>query len=659
MMNKKRLAVLKLLFMVLSATTTLSAQIETDCSIVYYRQPNLSVDLGVGLWGIPIPTDWNKDGKMDLLVSCPDTPYKGLYYFRNIGSNQKPFFDKAVKLSNEGKSNIKLSVIQGKEYLLSPGCEWSDYQKNLYASPIRINYEGENLNKSIQRIRSYVWSYVDWENDGDLDIIAGIDTWADYGWDNAYNEQGEWTKGPLHGYLYLIENQGGKYVNSGRLISDGKDIDTYGAPNPCIADFDMDGDLDIICGEFLDGLTWFENIGSREKPSFASGRRLIDKHGKEIRFHVEMIVPMVRDFDGDGYDDLIVGDEDGRIAYVHHTKKVKNHMPLFEAPVYFQQKADLLKFGALATPWSVDWNQDGYTDLVCGNSAGELALIQNLSGGKNPVWSSPQPFLVDGKPFRIVAGVNGSVQGPAERKWGYTVPTVTDWDQDGKLDILINSIWGKVQWLRGLGGQNLEFPRDVQVDYSNEEMPQISWNWWKPSPNTLTTQWRTTPVPIDWNQDGISDLVMLDTEGYLAFYEGTMTADKKHVLKPGKRIFYGTNCSLFHSQKGVIDASEGVLRLNDKEAGQSGRRKICFADWDGDGRLDLMVDTQNVAWFRNVGNQDGKTYLEYQGNISEVKLAGHTVAPTVVDWNGDGKQHILVGAEDGHFYLFEQQTKNE
>jgi hypothetical protein len=46
----------------------------------------------------------------------------------------------------------------------------------------------------------------------------------------------------------------------------GKPIDLYGAPSPNMEDFDGDGDLDLICGEFLDRLTWFENTGTRKKP---------------------------------------------------------------------------------------------------------------------------------------------------------------------------------------------------------------------------------------------------------------------------------------------------------------------------------------------------------------------------------------------------------
>jgi CheY-like chemotaxis protein len=46
-------------------------------------------------------------------------------------------------------------------------------------------------------------------------------------------------------------------------------------PSPCWGDFDGDGDLDLITGEFLDGFTFFENTGTRTKPVYAAGRALL------------------------------------------------------------------------------------------------------------------------------------------------------------------------------------------------------------------------------------------------------------------------------------------------------------------------------------------------------------------------------------------------
>ena len=634
----------------------LGSETSTDPYRVRYNNGGLEVDLGVGLWGIPMPLDWDGDGLTDLVISCPDTPYKGVYLFRNIGSLERPFFDRGKKLTGRAANNIKLSMVDGKPRVLMHGFEYDGFFRDFFKNKRPIPYEGPVMDEGFKKSRSKMWSYVDWDGDGDQDIVAGIDTWDDYGWDNAFNEKGEWTRGPLHGYVHLLENVEGRYVNRGRIEAGGREIDTYGAPNPNVWDWDGDGDLDIICGEFVDGLTWFENVGTRTEPCFAAGRQLANGEG-EIRFHVEMIVPVMCDLDRDGKMDLLVGDEDGRVAWVRNTGRVKGGMPQFESPVYLRQKADAVKFGALSTPCAYDWDGDGKQDIVTGNSAGNIALIRNLSGGEHPVWDAPQPFTVGGRPIRIMAGENGSIQGPAERKWGYTVLTVADWDGDGRADLIVNSIWGRIEWFRNIGkGLELAPAQPVKVAWEGRA-PKPAWNWWDPEPGTLVTQWRTTPVAVDWNRDGLTDLILLDHEGYLCFWERFRAGNGELLLKPGRRIFRCGENSSYNNRSEVTDTAGGPLRLNSSEAGASGRRKICITDWDGDGDLDIIVSSRNAEWFENLGEKDGIVELRWRGNVSDVRLAGHTTCPTPVDWDGNGVPDLLLGAEDGHFYLLKNNVR--
>lgn len=650
-------SILILLFFLILGNNVVSAQENSlignsqkiDFEIVKYNNPETTSFLGVGLWAWPLPMDYDGDGDMDMLVSCPDKPYNGLYFFENTTGEEFPDFAPPVRLG-DAIPNVQVSHIKEGIKVTIPGFELVDFKHELVGKKSDL-FDSESLKSGFEKVRFNQWKMVDYEGDGDLDVVVGIDDWADYGWDNAYNKQGEWTNGPLHGFVFLLENVNGNFVNRGKLKAGNTELDVYGAPSPNFADFDGDGDLDLICGEFLDRLSYFENIGSRSEPIYSEGRFLENSAGL-IKMDLEMIIPVAVDWDKDGNVDLVIGDEDGRVALVKNSGKTNDGLPIFDSPKYFRQQSDNLKFGALATPVSVDWDQDGDEDLITGNSAGYFAFIENLGGGTHPVWAEPELLTSKGEVIRIQAGYNGSIQGPAEAKWGYTTLSVADWDGDGHQDILFNSIWGRVEWIRNTGN-DLEQPKPILVQWEHEPAPYPSWNWWEASPDELVTQWRTTPFAIDWNKDGVMDLIMLDHEGYLTFFEGENIKSQQTIL-PGKRIFYGENASVFNNRGIAVNEGMGLLRLNQEEAGGSGRRKISLIDWDKDGDMDLLVNSVNVSLFENISEDSDKVIFKHRGPVSEKVLAGHTTSPTVVDWDKDGIWEILVGAEDGHFYYFKR-----
>jgi hypothetical protein len=128
---------------------------------------------------------------------------------------------------------------------------------------------------------------------------------------------------------------------------------------------------------------------------------------------------------------------------------------------------------------------------------------------------------------------------------------------------------------------------------------------------------------------------MLDQEGYLAFFERSKRGGKL-VLLPPKRL--------------LCDEKGAPLRFNTGSGGKSGRRKFCITDWDGDGALDILINSNNAELWRQTGQRDGKWLFKNMGNVATMNLAGHDTSPTPVDWNHDGIPDLLIGAEDGHFY---------
>lgn len=144
---------------------------------------------------------------------------------------------------------------------------------------------------------------------------------------------------------------------------------------------------------------------------------------------------------------------------------------------------------------------------------------------------------------------------------------------------------------------------------------------------------------------------MLDAEGYLCLFERRLDSGKKRVLLPPQRVFWGEGISAYDGSGRPRNQISGLLRLNERNAGASGRRTFTFHDWNGDGQLDLLVNSDtNVNVLQGLGRDaEGRWRFKDTGPVHRHLLAAHSTTPTLARWNGKAAV-LVIGAEDGFFY---------
>jgi hypothetical protein len=136
------------------------------------------------------------------------------------------------------------------------------------------------------------------------------------------------------------------------------------------ADWDGDGDLDLLVGNTGGTVYLVPNEGTPKKPAFGEPVYL-KANGKIIRADNGSSAPCVADWDGDGKQDLVLGSETGRVVWYQNTGS--KTQPLLSAPITLvepfdmSQRAEPQRSGYRTKVCVADWNQDGKPDLIVGD----------------------------------------------------------------------------------------------------------------------------------------------------------------------------------------------------------------------------------------------------------------------------------------------------
>lgn len=600
--------------------------------------------------------DWDGDGGRDLLLSSWDACYDGCVYLRRqVGTNPDgtPLLGREELVPNvrgyvtavrDGELFHLVSASRmRKEIYLFPNIGTRTEPK--FGDPVVLELEADWVKGNEYR---HMARFHDIDGDGLKELVVGTDNWDDY-WPNGlewndegykpYDNAGRYLGGPLRGFLYAFKNEGTlaepRLARGKPLMSGETPLEVYGQLAPAFGDFAGDGGNSVVCGEFWNILHLARQIGPN---GFEPARLVSTADGSPLQLDHCIHLPCVTDWDGDGRLDILVGAEDGYVTWLRNVGDDTEGSPIFEKMGRVQTGEPLLHAGVLPNPAAYDFNGNGLLDLVVGNSAGELLFYENLGPKEAPKLALETQLLAGGKPVRISAGLPGSLQGPSEIMFGYTSPTIVDWDGDGHPDILLSDVTGYHSFFRntGSGSYPPTFEPAQHLTYAGKK---------------LKTVWRVKPSVVDWLGDGQARYMTLDEEGRLADFR----RDDDTTL----------------SHKRFLNWEDGdAVRFTMDVGGGRGRIKLVACDWEGDGKIGLIFGTHarasvppvpeagprattqqaGIFFLRNVGTNANPVFapplhLKFKGE--PIMMAMHEISPEVVDWDGSGSNGLLVGIEDG------------
>ncbi len=391
-----------------------------------------------------------------------------------------------------------------------------------------------------------------------------------------------------------------------------------------IKDVDGDGDYDIYANNTDAGVWLLRNIGSNEAPLFLprqkplSTDKLVETGTSDKR----------TDWNNDGKPDVVTWKKTSRGDYVAGVWAYLNIRFNDGKEASLTDAAGRKIIFDNAT-WSAvdcgDFDGDGLPDLAVGTADSDLQILINR--GSDKLQTAVE---------RVVVRFDTYLENPYDSGDMSLKPFVIDWNKDGRDDIVFTAWNGFVYLMlnKNIPGK-AEFAAPIQLE-------QLSGN--------LTMADSPTPDVVDWDGDGILDIVCADVNGHITFFRNKGTADNPSLE-------YGGWLKNDRGEPIRITAAKAGATIQGAVEKWWGYLSCQAVDVDNDGDIDLIINDSlgRLRWIENIGTRTAPVLSSLIRPFLYKSLPLITPwrnRPGIADWDGDGILEITVVNVDGNLVQY-------
>lgn len=307
--------------------------------------------------------------------------------------------------------------------------------------------------EDIQVLGYSVPSFEDFNGDLLKDLIVGQGSGSTAGRVRVYPNVGTEAE-PLFEEFFYVQSDGVDLVCSGSGCM---------GCFPRLVYWDADDVKDLLVGQSNGTIKVFLNVGTAEQPIFGAGQEVtVAADGLTVLDVGSRATPSLVDWNADGLPDLVSGAYDGRI-HIFANDGCEDLSPCFlsstaKGELVLEDDAVLAVPGARSSPVVVDLNGDGLQDLLVGNTYGQILFYPNVGTETLPAFAGYDVVTSDGQTIDLAGSPRSRPDvctwtgdghfGPADGYWDLLIgsgdgkvrlyrgiPMIGDFDADGDIDV--------------------------------------------------------------------------------------------------------------------------------------------------------------------------------------------------------------------------------